>query len=54
MLAEAQAGLKAKANPLYGNRRLELPNTAGKPDAGGLTEEMRKVLARQNAPGNEQ
>lgn len=30
--------------------RPPMPNTAGKPDAGGLTAEMRALLAQQNGP----
>lgn len=40
MLSEFQAQARAKSIP-------DLPSTAGKPDAGGLTPQMRELLERQ-------
>lgn len=46
MLAEAVAAMTDKA-ALQRPNPVDLPSTAGKPDAGGLTPEMRELLGRQ-------
>lgn len=44
MLAEYQASFSARS---VGARRSDKPSTAGKPDAGGLTPQMRELMARR-------
>lgn len=50
MRDECLASLKAAPNPLRG-RQVEMLSTAGKPDEGGLTKEMRALMARRAEVG---
>lgn len=49
MVAEATKSLSSAAANAFPHRNIDLPSTAGKPDAGGLTPQMRALMERRGS-----